>query len=59
MKEFAHPDGREKSPADLNHALANSLLVAHNEYKYVAEVQTEFGELPPVLCRWASSTRCS
>ena len=50
MKEFAHPDSREQSPADLKHALETTLLVASNEYKYVARIQTEFGELPPVVC---------
>lgn len=50
MKEFAHPDGEEQSPADLNHALETTLMVAHNEYKYVASVTTHFGELPPVKC---------
>jgi two-component system NtrC family sensor kinase len=50
LKEFAHPDRRERSPANLNQALENTLVVARNEYKYVAEVETEFGELPPVLC---------
>lgn len=50
MKEFAHPDGEEQSPADINHALETTLMVAHNEYKYVAEVTTHFGELPPVKC---------
>jgi signal transduction histidine kinase len=50
LKEFAHPDRREKSPANLNQALQNTLIVARNEYKYVAAVETEFGELPAVLC---------
>jgi PAS domain S-box-containing protein len=50
MKEFAHPDQREKAPADLNQALQTTLAVARNEYKYVAEVTTEFGDLPAVLC---------
>lgn len=50
MKEFAHPDQAEKSPADLNHALETTLTIARNEYKYVADVETEFGELPPVSC---------
>jgi two-component system, NtrC family, sensor kinase len=50
MKDFAHPDQREKVPADLNHALQITLAIAKNEYKYVAEVATEFGDLPPVLC---------
>ncbi len=50
MKEFAHPDDEEHSPADLNHALETTLMVAHNEYKYVAAVSTQFGEIPPVKC---------
>jgi PAS domain S-box-containing protein len=44
MKEFAHPDQREKAPADLNRALGTTLVIAHNEYKYVADVETDFGE---------------
>jgi PAS domain S-box-containing protein len=50
MKEFAHPDQSEKAPADLNQALQTTLAIAKNEYKYVADVATEFGELPPVFC---------
>ena len=50
MKEFAHPDRREKSPADLNRALQATLTIARNEYKYVADAVTEFADLPPVVC---------
>jgi PAS domain S-box-containing protein len=50
MKEFAHPDHEEKGMADLNRALVSTLAIARNEYKYVADVETEFGELPPVEC---------
>lgn len=50
MKEFAHPDAKEQNPADINHAIKTTLLVARNEYKYCAEVETELGELPPVVC---------
>jgi two-component system, NtrC family, sensor kinase len=50
MKEFAHPDSQEQSPADLKHALDTTLLVASNEYKYVARIETDFGELPSVVC---------
>ncbi len=50
MKDFAHPDQREQAPAELNQALQNTLTIAKNEYKYVADVETEFGKLPPVLC---------
>jgi PAS domain S-box-containing protein len=50
MKEFSHPDQREKSPADLNQALQSTLIIARNEYKYVADLETEYGDLPHVLC---------
>lgn len=50
MKEFAHPDSSEQSPADINHALQTTLIVAANEYKYCAAMKTEFGELPEVVC---------
>lgn len=48
MKEFAHPDTREKTEVDINHGLANTLVVARNELKYVADVETDFGDLPTV-----------
>ncbi len=50
MKEFAHPDSNEQSPADLNHAIGTTLVVSSNEYKYLATVHTLFGELPQVVC---------
>jgi PAS domain S-box-containing protein len=50
MKEFAHPDQREKAPADLNRALRTTLVIARNEYKYVANVETDLGDIPAVLC---------
>jgi signal transduction histidine kinase len=50
MKEFAHPDQAEKTPADLNQAIRGTLIIAANEYKFVAEIDTELGDLPPVQC---------
>ncbi len=50
MKNFAHPDQPEKVPADINQALQTTLTIARNEYKYVAEIATDFGELPAVPC---------
>ncbi len=50
MKEFSHPGQEEQSQADLNRALDATLTIANNEYKYVAEAETDFGELPPVSC---------
>ena len=50
MKDFAHPESKEKAAADLNKALLSTLTVARNELKYVADVETDFGELPLVVC---------
>jgi signal transduction histidine kinase len=50
MKEFAHPDQAAKSLADLNQAIRGTLVIAHNEYKYVAELDAQYGELPAVSC---------
>jgi signal transduction histidine kinase len=50
MKEFAHPDQAQKTPADLNQAIRSTLVIAHNEYRFLAELSTEFGELPLIPC---------
>jgi signal transduction histidine kinase len=50
MKEFSYPNRKEKAAAHLNQAIQDALTVARNEYKYVADVQTDFAELPPVYC---------
>jgi signal transduction histidine kinase len=50
MKEFAHPDQAVKQSADLNQAIRSTLVVAHNEYKYIAVVETQLAELPLVQC---------
>jgi signal transduction histidine kinase len=50
MKEFAHPDAVEMAPADLNRAIESTLVIARNEYKYVADVVMSFAALPPVHC---------
>ena len=51
MKEFSHPGSAEKARVDLNHAIESTLTVASNEWKYVAELVTEFdASLPQVFC---------
>jgi two-component system, NtrC family, sensor kinase len=51
MKEFSHPGTKEKVPLDLNHAIQSTITVAQNEWKYVAEMETEFeATLPHVFC---------
>ncbi|MEQ8786566.1 MAG: PAS domain S-box protein, partial [Pirellulaceae bacterium] len=49
MKEFSHPGTDEKSPIDLNAAIDTSITVSRNEWKYVADMETDLDpELPPV-----------
>jgi C4-dicarboxylate-specific signal transduction histidine kinase len=50
MKDFSRPNQVEQANADINQALRSTLVVAQSEYKYVADVETEFGDLPPVMC---------
>jgi PAS domain S-box-containing protein len=51
MKEFSHPGSKEKTPANLNHAIESTIIVARNEWKYVATLETDLdAELPLVPC---------
>jgi len=50
MKDFSHEDRGMVSSVNLNQAIQSALTVARNEYKYVADVETDFGELPSVEC---------
>lgn len=44
MKELSHPGSDEKSQVCLNHVLKSTITVARNEWKYVAELKTDFQE---------------
>ena len=49
LKGFAHSGaGENMSEVDINEIITNSLIVCHNAYKYVAELATEFGDLPTI-----------
>ena len=50
MKRFSHPASSDTAPADLNEAINTTLVVCRNEYKYVADVELELGDLPAVAC---------
>jgi PAS domain S-box-containing protein len=51
MKEFSHPGPVEKTPVDINRAIESTVLVSRSEWKYLAELTTDFDqELPPVPC---------
>jgi PAS domain S-box-containing protein len=52
MKEFSHPDTKEKTLLDLNHSIQCTITVARNEWKYVADMETDFDpSLPPICCQ--------
>jgi signal transduction histidine kinase len=51
MKRFSHPGPAEKVPADIHQAIDSTILVSRNEWKYVADLTTDFDpEMPPVPC---------
>jgi signal transduction histidine kinase len=51
MRDFSHPGGDRKTLVDLNHAINNTITVARNEWKYVAEMELDLDpDLPEVLC---------
>ena len=50
MKSFAHVDGDEKTTGDLNQSIRDTLIVAQNEYKSCAVVETALEEVPKIMC---------
>jgi PAS domain S-box-containing protein len=51
MKEFSHPGTKDKTPVDLNRAIESTITVARNEWKYVADVETDYdSSLPMISC---------
>ena len=51
MKDFAHPGKKEMKPADINKAVEVTVTISRNEWKYVAELETDLQPgLPFVYC---------
>jgi PAS domain S-box-containing protein len=50
MKEFAYPNDKTRSLIDINGLLSNTLTVSRSMYVAVANVVTDFGEVPPTMC---------
>ena len=51
MRTFAHPGAVEMKAADINRAIESTIAIAHNEWKYVADLETDFDvNLPLVPC---------
>ncbi len=51
MKEFSHPGTKEKSPNNINKIIENTVTIASNEWKYVAEMEMDLDpNMPLVPC---------
>ncbi|OGV52732.1 MAG: hypothetical protein A2017_14935 [Lentisphaerae bacterium GWF2_44_16] len=51
MKDFSHPGSGEKKLVDVNKAITNTVTVARNEWKYVADIKLELApDMHPVPC---------
>lgn len=51
MKEFAHPGQSEKKLVDINRAIESTTTITRNEWKYLAELTTDFAsDMPLVPC---------
>lgn len=44
MKEFSHPGSDQKEVIDISHAIQSTITVSRNEWKYNAELITDFDE---------------
>lgn len=47
MKRFSHPGSEDAGPVDVNDAIDTTLTVCRNEWKYCAELETDFEENAP------------
>jgi signal transduction histidine kinase len=51
MKDFSHPGKKERIPIDIHKAIESTLVVCRHEYKYVADLATDFdASMPAVTC---------
>jgi signal transduction histidine kinase len=50
MKEFGHTSERQVVVFDVNRCITNTLTVARNEVKHIADVELDLAELPTILC---------
>jgi two-component system, NtrC family, sensor kinase len=50
LKDFARPDENSPKEADLNHLVQSTVNIVRNELKYVAQLELQMNELPPLVC---------
>lgn len=49
LKGYSHSaDNSQKRETDINEVISNTLIVCTNAYKYVAELETDLGQLPVI-----------
>jgi len=59
MKEYSHPGSQEKTAADLNRAVQSTATLAHNEWKYVADLEFDLSpDIPAVPCFLGEFNQC-
>jgi len=49
MKEFSHPSSKDKVPSDLTKIITNTTTVCQNEWKNVADLETDFAPDLPLV----------
>jgi PAS domain S-box-containing protein len=50
MKHFSHADQGAMCEVDLNASIASTLVIARSEYRECADIETQYGEIPGVVC---------
>jgi len=50
LKSFSRVDESEHKRVDINECLDSTINIVWNEIKYVATLEREYGDIPPLLC---------
>ncbi len=52
MKDFSHPGQKEMADTDIHQAIESAITISRNEWRYVAEIETDFDpRMPLVSCQ--------
>ncbi len=52
MREFSHASDQDMKMADLNKAILTTITISRNEWKYIADMETELDpDLPQIFCQ--------
>jgi signal transduction histidine kinase len=58
LKEFAHPGQTERERVDIRRVIENAITLTRNQWKFAAEVVTDYGPLPDaVFCSQGECTQ--